>query len=316
MKIKSLFLSVLALTSTVLAKDCLKAKRKGNWDGKEVVEINIPKGELCKIAAYELCTPMLVELLEISNVPKKNYMFDFGVNGLESDGTLFRESISSEVEGNVQFYQIDFQTIYKNAVVLFGFEKTLCRNENENALDKIKVRIYGRLDTTDDPSTVFQPEEAISLEDPKIKMVQKDCFDNVLSYPFLFSQKEDDREFLYDDLLQLRDDDIINTEAFKKLNELTQEFGKNQDTTCRNWLYILALSKCYEAQQGLPEEFIFDEMPVEVLKLFSGMDETKLSKRLTMCKHAMNPRKLDIEKKVEEEFLKKEEEEKRKKQEL
>jgi len=85
------------------------------------------------------------------------------------------------------------------------------------------------------------------------------------------------------------------------------------DTTCRNWLYLVALQKCYEAQNGLPEEFTFDELHPEVEKLLDSMKESKLSKRLTLCRRDMKPRKLEIEKQLEEKL---EELEKKNKDEL
>jgi len=313
LNIKTACLLVFSLVSSVKSKECLKAMRQGNWDGKEVVELDITREKLCTSTAYELCKPMEVEILEVANVPKKNYIFDFGTTGLESDATLYRETILSEVDGNVQYFQVDFQTKYKNKVLLFGFVSDLCEKESPEDLDKIKVRVYGQLNDTDDPHTEFQPEEAISLEDPKIKTVQKDCFDNPLTFPYLFSQKPNKRDFLYDDLIELRDTDIVGTDALDKLNDLTEFFGKNMDTTCRNWLYLVALQKCYEAQNGLPEEFTFDELHPEVEKLLDSMKESKLSKRLTLCRRDMKPRKLEIEKQLEEKL---EELEKKNKDEL
>jgi len=299
---KSFTFFTLSAISFCKADSCLKATKTGNWDGKEVIELNIKRENLCKSTAYELCKPLEIELLEIANVPKKNYIFDFGTTGLESDATLYREMISNEVEGNVQYFQIDFQTKYKNKVLLFGFVKELCENEDPTELDKVKVRVYGELNSTDDPSTEFQPEEAISLEDPKIKAVQKDCFDNVLAFPYLFSQKPNKREFLYDDLLELRDEDISKSPVVEKINDLTEKFGKDMDTTCRNWLYLLSLGKCYNTQQNLPEEFTFDELHPSALKLLNDMQEKGLAKRLTLCRRDMKPRKLDIEKEFEEKF--------------
>jgi len=301
---KTFSLFALSILSIAKADSCLKATRTGNWDGKEVVELNIKKENLCTNTAYELCKPLEIELLEIANVPKKNYPFDFGTTGLESDATLYRETISNLVEGNVQYFQIDIQTKYKNKVLLFGFVKELCEQEDPSALDNIKVRVYGELNSTDDPSTEFQPEEAISLEDPKIKAVQQDCFDNVLSFPYLFSQKPNKRDFLYDDLMELRDEDISDSPVVDKINDLTENFGKDMDTTCRNWLYLLALGKCYRSQQGLPEEFTFDELNPNALKLLNDMQENNLAKRLTLCRRDMKPRKLDIEKDLEEKFKK------------
>jgi len=306
--IQTICLLILSVVSSVKSDSCLKAGRGGNWDGVEMVELNVNKDNICSSTAYELCKPIEVELLEVSNVPKKNYIFDFGTTGLESDATLYRETYLSEVDGNVQYYQVDFQTKYKNKVLLFGFVKELCENEPPEVLEKIKVRVYGQLNDTDDPHTEFQPEEAISLEDPKIKTVQKDCFDNPLAFPYIFSEKQNLRDFLYDDLLELRDEDIVGTDAYNKLNDLTESFGKNKDTTCRNWLYLVALQKCYEAQNGLPEEFTFDELNPQVEKLLEGMKESNLSKRLTLCRRDMKPRKLDIEKKLEEQIEKLEKE--------
>jgi len=123
--------------------------------------------------------------------------------------------------------------------------------------------------------------------------------------PYIFSQKPDERGFLYDDLLDLRDEDILNTDAFKKLDDLTREFNHNKDTTCRNWLYLRSLANCYVAQQGLPEEFTFDEIhpKVEVL-LSNSADESKIGEYLTLCRRDMKPRQLDIEKQVEEKLNK------------
>jgi len=304
--LKYISLIALSIVSSTKAEDCLKAMKHGNWDGKEVVELNIKRENLCTSTRYELCKPIEVELLEIMNVPKKNYIFDFGTTGLDSDATLYRETISDLVDGNVQYFQIDFQTKYKNKYLLFGFVDELCKNEDPSVLDKIKVRVYGELNSTDDPSTEYQPEEAISLEDPKIKSVQKECFDNVLSFPYLFSQKPNKRDFLFDDILELRDENISeNTDAVKKLDDLTEEFGKNMDTTCRNWLYLLSLGKCYLAQQSLPEEFTFDPLHSSALRLLNDMQEKNLSKRLTLCRRDMKPRKLDIEQKLEDEYKKK-----------
>jgi len=102
LNIKTACLLVFSLVSSVKSKECLKAMRQGNWDGKEVVELDITREKLCTSTAYELCKPMEVEILEVANVPKKNYIFDFGTTGLESDATLYRETILSEVDGNVQ----------------------------------------------------------------------------------------------------------------------------------------------------------------------------------------------------------------------
>jgi len=309
MKVNFKSLSFLLLSALSLVKadseTCLKATRKGNWDGKEVIDLKIKKENLCTNTAYELCKPLEIELLEIANVPKGgNYIFDFGTTGLESDATLYRDFISSAVEGNVQYFQIDFQTKYKNKVLLFGFVKELCEKEDPADLENIVVRVYGELNDTDDPSTEFQPEEAISLEDPKIKSVQKDCFDNILSFPYLFSQNPDERQFLYDDLMELREEDITGTDIVDKLNDLTEKFGKDMDTTCRNWLYLLSLGKCYLAQQNLPEEFTFDNLNPSALQLLNSMQEEKLAKRLTLCRREIKPRKLDIEKKLEEKYEK------------
>jgi len=312
-------LLVLSLVSTARAdsESCLKAGRFGNFDGREVVEINITREKLCTPTAYELCKPLEIELLEISNVPKKNYHFNFGTTGLERDAVLYRETIIDKVDGNVQYFQIDPQVKYKNKVVMIGFAEELCKNESPEDLDKIKVKVYGTLNTTEDPVTEFQPEEAISLEDPKIKNVQKDCFEDPLMLPYIFSQKPDERGFLYDDLLDLRDEDIVNTDAFKKLDDLTREFNSNKDTTCRNWLYLKSLAKCYNAQQGLPEEFTFDEIhpKVDVL-LSSSADESKIGEYLTLCRRDMKPRQLDIEKEVEEKLIKKQQREEKYKNEL
>jgi len=315
---KTASLLLLSLFSSAIAdsKSCLKAGRFGNYDGREFIEINVTKENICSLTAYELCKPMEIELLEISNVPKNNYMFDFGTTGLESDAVLYRETIINAVEGNVQFFQVDPQVKYKNKVIMIGFVKELCEKESPEDLDKIKVRIYGTLNSTDDPITEFQPEEAISLEDPKIKNVQHDCFENPLILPYIFSQKPNKRDFLYDDLLELRDEDIVGTDAYYRLNDLTEEFGKNMDITCRNWLYLFSLAKCYEAQQKLPEEFTFDELHPEVAKLLNSMLENNLSKRLTLCRRDMKPRQLDIEKEIEEKLKKKEQREEKYKNEL
>jgi len=88
------------------------------------------------------------------------------------------------------------------------------------------------------------------------------------------------------------------------------------DITCRNWLYLLSLAKCYEAQQKLPEEFTFDELHPEVAKLLNSMLENNLSKRLTLCRREMKPRQLDIEKEIEEKLKKKEQREEKYKNEL
>jgi len=109
---KTFSLFILSTLSIAKADSCLKATRTGNWDGKEVVELNIKRENLCKSTAYELCKPLEIELLEIANVPKKNYPFDFGTTGLESDATLYRETISNLVEGNVQV-NINKLYIYK-----------------------------------------------------------------------------------------------------------------------------------------------------------------------------------------------------------
>ncbi|ORX46663.1 hypothetical protein BCR36DRAFT_101259 [Piromyces finnis] len=93
---------LLSLFSSVKSESCLKAGRNGNWDGKEMIELDIKRENLCSSTAYELCKPIEVELLEVSNVPRKNYIFDFGTTGLESDATLYRETFLNEVDGNVQ----------------------------------------------------------------------------------------------------------------------------------------------------------------------------------------------------------------------
>lgn len=119
---KTFSIFTLSAISLCKADGCLKASKTGNWDGKEVVELNIKRENLCKSTAYELCKPLEIELLEIANVPKKNYIFDFGTTGLESDATLYREAISSAVEGNVQVnnnYNIFY---YLNYIYLFIFD--------------------------------------------------------------------------------------------------------------------------------------------------------------------------------------------------
>lgn len=43
---------------------------------------------------------------------------------------------------------MDPQVKYKNKVVMIGFVKELCEKESPEDLDKIKVRIYGTLNST------------------------------------------------------------------------------------------------------------------------------------------------------------------------